>query len=846
MTLSTRSRFVRTVQWLPALGAGAGLLAGSLGLLGWALGVPALQGLVPGLVAMNPLTAACLVLGSSSLLLLRHGATPLHQRLGMVLTALVCFGAGLKLLDLSLGTDFHPDQWLFPARLDGDGSIQPNRMAPNTAVALACLGLSLTLLRLRRNRTSQLVVLVPLGISLLAILGYVLDAQGLYGVRAFIPMALNTALALWCVSIGVFFARPGEGLTRILLCDDAGGVLARRVMPAALALPLVLAWLRTHAARAGLLATEESVPVMVLVSVAATSVFIWLTAIRLSRADGERKEAILALEAAQRELEARVHARTFELEERTRQLEAEVEDRRRTEARLGESELRYRLLFHGNPHPMWVYSRDSLRFLAVNEAAVALYGYAEAEFLQMTIRDIRPPEDVPALTSFIASTEPQASTAGEWRHRRKDGSTIDVAISSHPLPFGGSDAMLVLAQDVTGRKHLEAQLRQAQKMEAVGQLAGGVAHDFNNLLTAILGYSQLLRSRLSADPRSELVGHAVEIEKAGMRAAGLTRQLLAFSRQQVLQPKVLDLNEAILDMDKMLRRLLNADIELQTVPAPVLSRVKADPGQIEQVILNLVVNARDAMPDGGQLTIETANVYLDGSQLRGREDLTPGPFVMLAISDNGVGMDESVRARIFEPFYTTKEVGRGTGLGLSTVHGIVKQSGGHIEAYSELGKGTTFKVYLPEVDAPLDNQRTGPRDLAVRGGTETILVVEDDEIVRTMIVRTLREAGYHVLEAMRRDEALAICRTFREDRVPVDLMLSDVVMPGMSIAELAAELRSLQPDLKVVYMSGYTDKSVTRQGLLDSADSFIQKPFAGPTLLATLRTVLDDGQSVAA
>ncbi|HEV2913751.1 MAG TPA: PAS domain S-box protein [Pyrinomonadaceae bacterium] len=380
----------------------------------------------------------------------------------------------------------------------------------------------------------------------------------------------------------------------------------------------------------------------------------------------------------------------------------------------------------------------------------------------------------------------------------------------------------------------EEQLRQSQKMEAVGRLAGGVAHDFNNLLTAINGYSDLTMRRLqSSDPLRQNIE---EIKKAGNRAAALTRQLLAFSRKQVLQPKVLDLNMVISDLEKMLHRLIGEDIDLRVAVSPQLGSVKADPGQMEQVIMNLVVNARDAMPDGGKLTIKTKNVYLDEEYARHHIAVEPGHYVMLAISDNGCGMNEETRTRIFEPFFTTKVQGKGTGLGLSTVYGIVKQSRGNIWVYSEEGSGTTFKVYLPRVEEEVDaiQQTQQPRMSAQ--GTETLLLVEDDEMVRHMVREVLELSGYRVLEASDGQTALVLFERYAE---PIHLMLTDVIMPGMSGRTLADQVTRLRAETIILYMSGYTEDAIVHHGVLNKGVNFIEKPFTPDALARKVREVLD-------
>jgi two-component system, cell cycle sensor histidine kinase and response regulator CckA len=512
---------------------------------------------------------------------------------------------------------------------------------------------------------------------------------------------------------------------------------------------------------------------------------------------------------------------------------ARVDAADRAQAALRASEALYRLMFDQSPLAKWLIDAKTLRYLAVNEAAIRAYGYSREEFLAMTAEDLRPPQDVLALRESLRAG--RTGAVGAWRHRKKDGAIILVEITTHAVTLGDRDCRLTVGQDVTERTHLEDQLRQAQKMEAVGRLAGGVAHDFNNLLSVILGYSDMLLADLK--PGEPMREDLEEIRKAARRAEDLTRQLLTFSRQQILQPKILDLNEVLTDLDKMLQRILGADVDLVSLPAPGLGRVRADPGTVQQVIMNLVVNARDAMPTGGQLTIETANVILDEDFARQHYGAKPGPHVMLAVTDTGTGMDAATQSRIFEPFFTTKDHGKGTGLGLSTVFGIVQQSGGTVWFYSEPGKGTTFKVYLPRVEGVADSPTPSGPQGAIKG-VETILLVDDDDQVRVVVRTILQRSGYQVLDARSPAEAIQHAEGHAGT---IDLLVTDVVMPQMGGPELARRLVSVRPRMKVLCMSGYTDDSIIRHGVLDGHLAYLQKPVTPRTLTAKVRAVLDGG-----
>lgn len=636
----------------------------------------------------------------------------------------------------------------------------------------------------------------------------------------------------------------------------------------------------------------------------------------------------------------------------------DITAQRQAEQGLRSSEQQYRLLFQSHPLPMWVFDRSTMQFLAVNEAAIRHYGYSRDEFLNMTILDIRPVEDVPALLKTLRDPTMGLGKTALSRHRKKDGSLIDVEVTSHSLAFQGRKAELVLANDVTERrqseerlrqseerfskafrasplaitistmaegryvdvnpaflqlvgysrdeligrtaeelhiwveqqdlqimvqgltdrspvggvttrlrtksgdtrltrvsadyielegascvlaitrdmseeKRLENQLRQAQKMEAVGRLAGGIAHDFNNILGVIIGYSELAQEEL--DSASSARDHVAQIRDAGQRAASLTSQLLAFSRQQILQPRVLNLNAVVNNLLPMLRRMIAENIELIFQPYPQLGSVKADQGQIEQVLMNLAVNARDAMPGGGKLVFETANTELDESYAKDHVPVRPGSYVLLSVADTGSGMDASTASRIFEPFFTTKELGKGTGLGLSIVYGVVKQSGGYIWVYSEPGKGTAFKIYLPRVDEVAEILEPGGAQILKTTGSETILLVEDDEPLRKLTRSLLEANGYKVLEAENGPRAILIA----EQSTTIDLLLTDVVMPGTSGSELTAKVKLSHPDLKVLFISGYSGELIAHHGVLEKGTNLLQKPFTRSSLLTNVRSVLD-------
>jgi two-component system cell cycle sensor histidine kinase/response regulator CckA len=518
----------------------------------------------------------------------------------------------------------------------------------------------------------------------------------------------------------------------------------------------------------------------------------------------------------------------------------DVTERKKADESLRRLETGFRSVVEDAPYGIYR-ANTAGRFLQVNPALKKMLGYETTE--ELLDKDLpgeifRYPEEYQRLTELLIRTEEIKDLEMEWK--RKDSTPITVRCSGRRVneENGGLAYFEAFAEDVTEKRILERQLRMAQKMEAIGRLSGGIAHDFNNLLGVIIGYSRVLKRELGAS--NPLAEHALEIEKAGQRAASLTKQLLAFSRQQVLSPAILNLNTLASDMEKMLPQLLGEDIEVSLVLDPKLGNVKADQSQLEQVIMNLAVNARDAMPDGGKLKIETSNAELDQAYVRNHPGSKIGSFVLLAVTDTGTGMDAATLTHIFEPFFTTKELGKGTGLGLATVYGIVKQSNGYIGLESAIGKGTSFQIYLPRYagQAVADELKTdSPDNLR---GSETILLVEDSEPLRKLAKSFLDSRGFQVLSAESGEDALEVAKRFGG---PFDLLLTDVVMPGMNGRILAENLLLRQPGIKVLYMSGYTDSFIAGHGVLDPGIHLLHKPFIEEVLIRKVREVLDGGKA---
>ena len=780
-----------------AVAAGIAIVA----LSGWLLNLPLLASYGASLATMKANTAVGFILTAAAAWLVQSARTDGWRRTAAsVLAILVVLLALSTIAEYLLEQDWGIDEILLRDTTAEPGTYASGRMGANTALGLGFCNAAILLFATRWRRSAvlgQLCAVVVACIALVAVLGYVHSVSSLYAVRSYTQMSVPSTIAFLLLAAGLLAIYPTLGPMSSVTSPYAGGIMMRRLLPATLTIPFGFAWLVQQGERVGLYPSGLTLPIVVALTIASLTVVLYISATTVNSAD-----------ASQRALAEQ----------------------------LSESEARFRGLFDHVAEGVFQTTPDG-RLLLVNPAFVDMLGYDSAEeLLRHQTPDLYETDEQRRTVVSDLQRDGQIRNT-EVQLKRRDGTSFPALVNIRVVEYDGGDYYEGTVTDVTERARLEARLRQAQKMEAVGQLAGGVAHDFNNILTAILGYAEVLLDEYEEGDR--LRRDVEEIKKAGNRAAGLTRQLLAFSRQQVLLPTVVDLNALTDNLASMLRRLIGGHIQLSLDLDADLGAVRADPGQIEQVIMNLVVNARDAMPRGGQLTIETANVDLDEEYSRSHGIVMSdyGRFAMLAVSDTGIGMSEETKRKIFEPFFTTKPRHQGTGLGLATVYGIVKQSRGYVWVYSEPGQGTTVKVYLPEVDAPLALIRHETEEKeAVEGGSETILLVDDEESIRLLSRTFLERHGYRVLDAANAVEAF---ETLSKHPEPVNLLLTDVIMPGESGPELLRRVRVIRPDICVLYVSGYADQAIFNREILETGAPFLQKPFSRPALARKVRDVLD-------
>jgi two-component system cell cycle sensor histidine kinase/response regulator CckA len=781
----------------PRLG---GYLLTALGmsvLAGWVMNLDPLLGVIPGQITMKANTAAgFLGAGLALLISTRARRTQRSQMIVAGLAAMVIAVGLSTLVEYLLHCDLGIDQLLFADHFQFP---YPGRMAHITSLNFCLAGSSLLLLSLSDKLAtwSQLLSLLSGLSALLAIIGYLYGVPLLYGSVQYPWMAVHTGIGFLILSVATVHCRPSQGVMAVFSSHYSGGWLSRRLLPIAIFTPAALGALYIHS-KFFLADLRLALACLIISQIVLFAVLIWVLAFRLNASELAKTSANETLEESEKK-----YRTIFE------------------EALIG--------IFQSGPRG---------HYMNANRALATMLGYSSPEELTASVTDIAQQlyVDPRRRDELTALMEQQGLVQNfECQLYRKDGRKIWVTTNIRAIYKDGVAVYDGTTQDITERKLLEAQLLQAQKMDAVGRLAGGIAHDFNNAIGVIVGYSALLKEDLRANDSA--LRYAEEIGKAGHRAALLTRQLLAFSRKQIIQPTIVDLNSVVTETEKMLRRLIGEHIEMTVICGGELGRVKMDLGQVDQILMNLAVNARDAMPQGGKIVIETANAELDETNLIQYSYAKPGRYVMLSVSDTGHGMDKETQTHIFEPFYTTKGPGQGTGLGLSTVYGIVKQSEGYIWVYSEPGKGARFKIYLPRVDALAETISAFPESV-VCGGSETILLVEDDDAMRGLTRSCLESGGYAVLDAADGESAV---REDSKHAAPIHLLVTDVVMPGMSGPGLARSLVGSQPQMKVLYMSGYTADLIAHQGILDRNVLLLEKPFTKESLLRKVREALDGG-----
>jgi two-component system cell cycle sensor histidine kinase/response regulator CckA len=768
--------------------------------LGWMASLSVLLSIFPGYITMKSNTALGFICAGVAVLLLnRPLATRSSRAAGMFASSMVIGIGFLTLMEYFFFHTLDIDQLFFRDYLQ---QTYPGRMAQITALNFTLTGLSLFLLSAsnRQARWPQLLALLSGFSAILAIIGYLYGIPALYGSVHYTSMALHTGVGFLILSAAILHSRPNLGIMQVVTANNAGGWLARRVLPASLILPISLGAIYVHNSLSGY-ARELAFSALIVVQILVFVVLVWTLSFLLNKIDAKKTKAEIALEQAEQ-----LH------------------------------EQKYRTMFEEGVIGMFQSTREG-KLLRVNSAMAVMFGYGSPQEMLTSVTNLADQlyAEADRLDEFVMLMEKQGAVRNfECQLCRRDAKSIWVSANVRAIRENGATVRYEgTVSDITQRKLLEEQLAHSQKMEAVGRLAGGVAHDFNNAIGVIIGYTALLGERLAGDAKA--VHYGEQISKAGHQAASLTRQLLAFSRKQVVQPAVLDLNAVVTNTEKMLRRLIGEDVDLTVNLGVDVGYIRGDRGQLEQVLLNLAVNARDAMPQGGKLVIETLNSRLGASAVSQHPCAQPGDYLVLSVSDTGCGMDKDIQAHIFEPFFTTKPLGKGTGLGLSTVYGIVTQNNGHIWVYSEPGKGTCFKIFFPVTDRTVTGGETALHG-TITGGAETILLVEDDDSMRELTYCCLESSGYKVLGAANGEQAIQAAD--RNDG-PIHLLLTDVVMPGISGKQLAASLSACRPETKVLYMSGYTADLMADHGVLETGIGFLEKPFTKESLLRSVRDLMD-------